>query len=88
MEVDNTNANRKINNMTAEEKAKELVETFGESILPVVYGSLLERDWGKAKECALIAVDEILFALKYDMNNPTSGSVQYWKKVKTEIQNL
>ena len=41
-----------------------------------------------AKQCALIAVDEILFALKYDMNEPTSASVRYWQEVKQEIENL
>jgi len=39
-----------------------------------------------AKECALIAIDEILFALKYDMNEPTSASIRYWQEVKQEIE--
>jgi hypothetical protein len=41
-----------------------------------------------AKQCALIAVDEILFALKYDMNEPTNGSIKYWIEVKKEIELL
>ena len=62
------------------EKAKELVDKF------------MNHSWNgednlwteNAKQCALIAVDEILNAVttiadkKYD----------YWQQVKTEIQNL
>jgi hypothetical protein len=65
----------------------ERVEYYNES-------KLIFNDWDKdwtnkyAKQCALIAVDEILFALKYDMNEPTSGSINYWTKVKQEIENL
>ena len=67
--------------MTAKEKAEELVEAMAFSCRECDYES-------KAKQCALIAVDEILFALKYDMNEPTSGSINYWTKVKQEIENL
>ena len=41
-----------------------------------------------AEMCALIAVDEILFALKYNLDGATSGSVKYWQEVKQEIINL
>ncbi len=67
--------------MTPKEKAEELVDryywTFGD-------GYLGEQHI----QCALVAVDEILLALKYDMNNPTSGSVKYWQEVKQEIEKL
>lgn len=62
--------------MTPKEKAKELFDKM--------YGV---TDY-QAKECSLIAVDEILFALKYDMNEPTSASIKYWREVKQEIEQL
>ncbi len=40
------------------------------------------------KQCCYILIDEILFALKYDMNDPTSASIKYWSEVKKEIENL
>jgi hypothetical protein len=64
--------------MTPKEKAEELFDKY--------YDYLGMPDC-IAKECTLIAVDEILFALKYDMNEPTSGSIRYWQEVKQEIEN-
>jgi len=58
--------------MTPKEKAKELVDKFYE-ILPYWVN---EQD---AKQCALIAVDEIL---KDTIN------IYYWQEVKTEIELL
>jgi len=70
--------------MTPKEKARQLEMKYWK----------LNYDWDGttndqlAKEGALIAVDEILFALKYDMNEPTSSSIKYWKEVKQEIEKL
>lgn len=58
--------------MTPKEKARELVNKYYIHSL-------------KGKECAIIAVDEIFFALKYNLDGATSGSVKYWEKVKEEI---
>ena len=70
--------------MTPKQKAEELVDIYyNKSELLFEVLSFIQ-----AKECALIAVDEILFALKYDMNEPTSGSIKYWKQVKQEIELL
>ena len=75
------------NKMTPKEKAKELVDSYriilmnedtecGEEILCTVI----------AKQCALIAVDEIIKAMDNVMlPNPFK---QYWNKVKQEIQAL
>ena len=70
--------------MTPKEKAKELVDKY----LPWT------RDWDienyailNAKQCALIAVTEILNVIKFDFENP-SESVIYWLKVKQEIEIL
>jgi hypothetical protein len=58
-------------------KAKELVDKF--SNVPLL-------DSYEAKQCALIAVDEIIFVVsKY---NDTQAEVSYWQEVKQEIEKL
>lgn len=77
--------------MTPKEKAIELVECFAESIKPVTFGVLMERDWNSAKQCALIAVDEIIEATKTEIDRPDYNGVvldKYWQEVKTELENL
>ena len=66
--------------MTPKEKALELVRKF----LTASHGTMEEYvpvPYIFAKQCALIAVDEILKAVegKYD---------EYWQEVKQEIENL
>ena len=61
--------------MSPKEKAQELYNKF--------YGVPLYIK--NVKQCCYIAIDEILFALKYDMNDPTSASIRYWSEVKEEI---
>lgn len=41
-----------------------------------------------AKSIATYVVEEILNALKYDMNEPTSGSMKYWSLVLEEINKI
>ncbi len=66
--------------MTAKEKAKELVDkyywTFGD-------GYLGEQHI----QCALIAVDEIIKALRKDLPVFELGK-GFWKEVKQEIEKL
>ena len=64
--------------MTPKEKADELVTKM--------LKELFDLDLGV--RCALIAVDEIFFALKYNLDGATSGSVKYWTEVKQEIENI
>lgn len=68
--------------MTPKEKAKELVDKFYE-ILPYWVN---EQD---AKQCALIAVDEIIKLRKgyFYCTNPMQDE-SYWQEVKTEIELL
>jgi hypothetical protein len=62
--------------MTPKEKAKELFDK--------IY-KLDNRAWyDTAKQCALIAVDEILNAVRY----LDDESEEYWQEVKQEIQAL
>jgi len=71
--------------MTSKEKAKDLVALFEyEDNLGIADNTGIEGiDKKKAKQCALIAVDEIL-------NTGTLGSLleEYYKEVKQEIINL
>ena len=78
--------------MTPKEKAIELIDKFNNhTVKELVYlknGKVIEGKT-EAKQCALIAVDEILKAV----NNPDETylmkhSVEYWSQVKQEIENL
>ena len=69
--------------MTPKEKAKELVEQFTFRCEECNY------DWN-AKQCALIAVDEISKCTKYEKQkfNNDRFSEDYWIQVKKEIELL
>ena len=77
--------------MTPKEKAKELVERFRMNVLDWEGCSINEH---KAKQCALIAVDEILNDYSYMQNVRNANSNQihsrrvYWQEVKQEITNI
>ncbi len=62
--------------MTAKEKAKELLAKMTTNADSLIYKNLY------AKECALIAVDEILKAIGFSDNR------FYWNDVKQEIEKL
>lgn len=72
-----------MNNMTPIEKANELYSK---------YDDLLNKDFGnpivfdnQLKQCALIAVDEIInFGNQVGIREP----MMYWNKVQEEIENL
>lgn len=71
--------------MTPKEKAKELHRKFYE------FNFL---DYDDSKQCALIAVDEILnlntvwFDRSTALEDDYSDTIEYWEEVKTEIENL
>jgi hypothetical protein len=70
--------------MTPKEKAKELVEKMA------IYHWTDVCDYEGAKQCALIAVDEIL-KLSYFTHEPSEDDdlySNYWEQVKQEIINL
>jgi len=75
--------------MTPKEKADELVEKF---IAPtkVYHEHLGWVDYlDSAKECALIAVDEIIQEVVESANNEIKSTrVIYWQKVKQQINKL
>ena len=74
--------------MTPKEKAEELVDKMyfsrryddTENYIP-------QRAYDHAKECALIAVDEILNALSYKVSS-NFEEIQYYIEVKQEIEKL
>ena len=86
--------------MTPKEKAEDLVSRF------IIYTNLFnpdnpnnngwEKDIDSAKQCALIAVDEIMesnadFAFSLNMWGDNQSYVDcenYWNEVKTEIEKL
>lgn len=72
---------------TAEEKAKELVNKFKKHSRIVSDGFLIanqDTQIKEAKQCALIAVDEILNQFTW---RPSTG-MSYWQKVENEIKKL
>ena len=66
--------------MTPKEKAQELVKKYL-TYFPEFYHDEMSYDYNedKAKECALIAVDEIL---------KITWVEDYWREVKYEIEKL
>ena len=75
--------------MTPKEKAQELVDKF----LPEIRGAdrynynLESMNIFIAKQCALIAVDEILNALSYKVSS-NFEELKYFEEVKQEIKKL
>ena len=74
--------------MTAEDKAKQLIENFRE----VGIASSKEAEIHSAKQCALIAVEEILNLQNMDKGKwlPTvvPDSIKYWQSVKEAINQI
>jgi hypothetical protein len=67
--------------MTPKDKAKELIEKFHD--LPIILST--------SKDCALIAVQEILDSYTNENINGfiiSDKIILYWKQVKQEINNL
>jgi len=69
--------------MTPKEKAKELVDKY----IPLTLRLYADYDWDEdidsAKECAIIAVDELIWWL-----NNNQIDTDYYKEVKQEIEKL
>ena len=82
--------------MTPKEKAEELVDKFYQTTPneyfvnePIGIAGRYKA-WNQSKQCALIAVDEIL-DLKHIVTlrrNMHEMELEYWDEVKQEIENL
>jgi hypothetical protein len=72
--------------MTPKEKAKELVSKYLRTY--PIYNNptvVISYTHNEAKQCALIAIDEIInFGNQLGIREP----MMYWNKVKEEIENL
>ena len=81
--------------MTPKEKARELRDKMYLKI-PSVYDPTGLPHYPIAKQCALIAVDEILENVDYffkelendNLPNKFDDEIEYWNEVKQEINNL
>lgn len=79
-----------MNNMTPREKADELIYIFAQIIPPSSYvafeeGVQINFDLENAKQCALIAVDEIInFGNQVGIREP----MMFWNKVLEEVNKL
>ena len=78
--------------MTPKEKAKELVNNTGKIIGKELKNGGFKYNFGIAKHCALLAVDEIDLVLQKSTpnDNPYANlsSLEYWQEVKQEIEKL
>ena len=71
--------------MTPKEKAEELFQLY----LPYIQSSnYIEEIKDKCKQCAKIAVDEILLIFYDDMTDLRIEEIDYWTDVKSEIEKL
>ena len=69
--------------MTPKEKAKELVDKM--SSIDELFGDIGVHE---AKQCALIAVDEIMKAVGWEEMELGVDRDNYWLEVKQEIEKL
>ena len=85
--------------MDAKEKAKELVHKFSNYVsgwtstnvpweTPTAQFEGIGMQEGRAKQCALIVVDEILLDKQVGYSKDIIEEKKYWQSVKEEIQKL
>jgi hypothetical protein len=67
--------------MTPQDKAKKLFQLFGTAIAERVDEDGFVCNTEKAKQCALLAVDEVLKECSWEQTG-------FWMSVKQEIENL
>jgi Mn-dependent DtxR family transcriptional regulator len=81
--------------MTPQEKARELVNKY----IPLTVRLIADYDWvediDSAKQCALIAVDQVIEMLdvvceskSYDPFEAPMYDLKEWKQIKEEIEKL
>ena len=69
--------------MTPKEKAKELVRKY------YTWGINKEGQtlsWAESKECALIAIDEVINAIDWHDFETPNKEIEYYQEVKKEIE--
>ena len=75
--------------MTPKEKAEKLFQLY----LPFVESGNIEEIKNRCKQCALIAVDEIIEQYEFDVasdvkNRRFMAKLNYWDEVRQEIEKL
>jgi hypothetical protein len=70
--------------MTPKEKAKELIDNFANAQSE---DGFVNTNKYRHKQCALIAVNEIIKALRKDLPEIGLGK-GYWYRVRQEIENI
>ena len=77
--------------MTPQEKAEELFWKYR----PIIAGKqfvtglvLMSEAKELTKQCALIAVDEIINTIEYSSQADELSKVNYWQEIKQEIEKL
>ena len=70
--------------MTPKEKAIELFEKYDKNIVSTNYKHMCKE---AVIQCALIAVDEIIYYLEITLG-VDKEDFEYWQKVKEEIEKL
>jgi len=70
--------------MTPKEKAKDLVQDMYFEV-PYVHDPTEPQGDDIAKQCALIAVDELIYSHSQDT---TDNQFYFWQEVKQEIEKL
>ncbi len=71
--------------MTPKEKAKELIDKFQNTLFDKRHVNLYQED---ARECALIAVDEMLKHMSFHFGQIGMSTLEYWNEVKQELNNV
>jgi hypothetical protein len=77
--------------MTPKEKAKELIDIYKKQVSMTIKDySLVCKvlDIDMAKQCALIAVDEILWILNELQDSYSDNASMFYNEVKQEIEKL
>lgn len=75
-----------INNMNVEEKSNELIKRFNPFTYTAVHSHKTPYEYADAIQCTLVAVNEIISALKLMDPNNTSGLIGFWNDVKLYIE--
>jgi hypothetical protein len=73
--------------MTTKEKANELIKNM-EFEIPYIHDPTEPQANNIAKQCALIAVDEILESHYFVLSGVKPSIYNYWQEVKQEIEKL
>lgn len=76
--------------MNAKEKAIELYKKYLGWISNTYYhvGTYSKSEGEKSKECAKIAVQEIINTIEYMAESDEPDKLPYWKEVLEEIENI